>query len=81
MPKIRRHNVPRRVFQHLLDRIESRQISPDQLGALAAWLDTEPTVPEGSWFKRFEGMTVAGDGELIKTFLLPDQSPVGQELE
>jgi hypothetical protein len=30
--------------------------------ALAAWLDTNPEVPEGEWFKRFPGMIVCGEG-------------------
>ena len=47
---------------------------------LAHWLDTEPEVPEGKWFKRFAGFLVCGQGELIKTFLLPGQLPDGQEI-
>jgi hypothetical protein len=39
-----------------------------------------PEVPTGKWFKRFPEMTVCGEGELIKTFLLPSQSPIGEEL-
>ncbi|HEY9173175.1 MAG TPA: hypothetical protein VI136_12895 [Verrucomicrobiae bacterium] len=33
----------------------------------ADWLSTEPEVPEGKWFKRFPGMTVCGEGELVRT--------------
>jgi len=77
MPKIRRENIPPALFQHLLDRIQSRSISADQLAPFARWLDTEPEVPEGEWYKRFSGMTVCGEGELIKTFLLPGQHPKG----
>jgi hypothetical protein len=47
---------------------------------LATWLDTEPEVPEGEWYKRFSGMTVCGEGELIKTFLLPGQAPKGKRI-
>ncbi len=32
---------------HLLDRVHSRQISPEQLGELAQWLDTAPEVRTG----------------------------------
>jgi hypothetical protein len=80
MPPIRRANLPPALLQHLLDRIRLRSISPDQLGLLATWLDTYPTVPEGRWFKRFPGMTVCGEGELVKTFLTVDQSPTGEEV-
>ena len=80
MPKVRRQNIPPALFQHLLDRIQSRRISADQLTLLARWLDTEPEVPEGEWYKRFSRMTVCGDGELIKTFLLPGQQPKGKRV-
>jgi hypothetical protein len=69
MPKIRRQNLPPTLLHHLLDRIRSRDISADQLGLFDEWLDTEPEVPAGRWFKRFPAMTVCGDGELVKAFL------------
>lgn len=80
MPKIRRQNVPPALFQHLLDRVQSRKIEASQLELLAKWLDKEPEVPEGLWYKRFSGMTVCGEGDLIKTFLLPGHPPKGQRL-
>jgi hypothetical protein len=64
----------------LLDRIKTRNISADQLGLLAEWLDTKSEAPKGKWFKRFSGMTVCGEGELIKTFLQPGQLATGKEL-
>lgn len=51
-----------------------------QIAAMAAWLDTEPIVPIGKWYKRFEGFVVCGEGELIKTFLVPGQIPEGTEM-
>jgi hypothetical protein len=80
MPRVRRQNVPPALFQHLLDRIHSRKIPASQLEWLAKWLESEPEVPEGQWYKRFSGMTVCGEGELIKTFLLPGQSPKGRHI-
>jgi len=77
VPKVRRQHLPPALLQHLLDRIQSRKIPATQLELLAKWLDTEPHVPEGQWYKRFSGMTVCGEGELIKTFLLPGQSAKG----
>jgi len=53
---------------HLVKRIRERQISTSQLGLLARWLDSDPEVPEGRWFKRFPEMMVCGEGELVKTF-------------
>jgi len=81
VPRVRRSNLPPALFQHLLDRIQGRQISADQLRLLAAWLDSEPEVPTGEWYCRFPGMTVCGQGDLVKTFLLPDQVPWGEELQ
>ena len=78
MPRVRRHNVPPALLQHLLDRVQSRRIPASQLELLAKWLDRKPEVPEGQWYKRFSGMTVCGEGEWIKTFLLPGQAPKGQ---
>jgi hypothetical protein len=80
MPQIRRHNLPPQLLDHLLDRIRRRNISADQLGLMADWLRAVPEVPEGPWFKKFPGMTVCGDGELIKTFLQPGQVATGKEL-
>jgi hypothetical protein len=80
MPKIRREKLPERLLVHLLTRVRRRSISFEQLVLLASWLDTEPDVPAGRWFKRFPSFTVCGEGELIRTFLLAGQAPDGQEI-
>jgi hypothetical protein len=80
MPKVRRQSLPPALLQHLLDRIQQRRIAADQLGLLAEWLDAEPEVPQGRWFKRFPAMIACGEGELLKTFLSPSQAPVGDEV-
>lgn len=80
MPKVRRQNVPPALFQHLLERVQGRKIPASQLELLAKWLDSEPDVPEGQWYKLFSGMTVCGEGELITTFLLPSQAPKGRRI-
>ena len=80
MPKIRRQNLPPALLHDLLDRIRSREISADQLGLFAEWLDTEPEVPNEKWFKRLPAMTVCGQGDLVKTFLTAQQLPIGKEI-
>jgi len=80
MPKIRRRKLPKPLLTHLLARIRDRNISAEQIILLARWLDSEPVVPEGKWFKRFAGFTLCGEGEFIKTFLLPGQAPDGVEI-
>ena len=81
LPKVRRQSLPPALLRHLLDRIQRRNVSADQLGLMADWLDLEPDVPEGKWYKHFPDMTVCGEGEWIKTFLMPGQVADGQELQ
>ena len=80
MPQILRRNLPRQLYAHLLERVQQRQISGKELIMLIEWLDRQPEVPQGQWFKRFPGMTVCGEGELVKTFLAPSRAPLGQEV-
>lgn len=80
MPKIRRRKLPESLLTHLVARIRERKISHEQIVQLARWLDCEPEVPEGRWFRRFDGFILCGEGELIKTFLVPGQVPDGLEI-
>lgn len=81
MPKVRRKNVPVAVIEHLVRRIRERHIPPEDLQSFAAWLDKDPTVPNGEWFKRFANIIVCGEGELVKTFLENQHTAVGTEVE
>lgn len=80
MPKVRRAQLPEAVLRHLLTRMRQRNISAEQIILLGRWLDSEPEVPDSKWFKKFPGFTACGEGELIKTFLLPGQLPEGKEI-
>ena len=80
MPKVRRQKLPEALLRHLLKRIRQRGISDEQIVLLARWLDANPEVPNGKWFRKFPDFTVCGEGELIKTFLLPGQAPDGSEI-
>ena len=80
MPKVRRQKLPEALLRHLLTRMRQRGVSHEHMILLARWLDAEPEVPVGRWFKKFPGMTVCGEGELIKTFLQPGQLPDGEEI-
>jgi len=80
MATIQRRDIPRPLLEHLLLRVRERNIDADAVQTLAAWLDTNPEVPAGSWFKRLPTMTVCGEGALVKTFLTPAQAPFGVEL-
>ncbi len=80
MPKVRRQKLPEALLRHLLTRMRQRGVSDEQIVLLAHWLDTDPEVPEGKWFKKFSGLTVCGEGEFIKTFLQPGQIATGEEI-
>ena len=80
MPRIRREGIPAGLLRHIFDRVREREISPDQIGLLSDWVEMNPEVPHGKWFKRFPEMTVCGDGELSKTFLRPSQIAEGEEV-
>lgn len=80
MPKVRRKNLPEAVFRHLLRRARERNITHDQMAQLTAWLNSQPEVPLGPWFKWFPDFAVCGEGELVKTFLVRGQIPVGKEV-
>jgi hypothetical protein len=60
--------------------MRQRNLSSEHIILLARWLDTEPEVPESKSFRRFPGFSVCGEGEFIKTFLLPGQVPDGREV-
>jgi hypothetical protein len=81
MPKVRRKNVPRAAIEHLARRVRERAVPVDDLQNLATWLDTDPTVPSGRWFKRFARIIVCGEGELVKTILEDNHFAVGSEVE
>jgi hypothetical protein len=55
-------------------------VSIDQLADFSDWLATDPTVPQGKWFKCFSDFTICGENELVKTFLLSNQLPDGEEV-
>jgi hypothetical protein len=81
MPKIDRRKVPPGILRHLVDRVHEREIAPVGLEELARWLDGEPEVPEGPWYRRFSKMIVCGEGEWIRTFLAKGQLPRGKRVD
>ena len=81
MPRIKRTGLPKALFEHILLRIRQRGIRPEDLGLMAAWMDREPNVPEGAWFKRFATFTICGEGELVKTVLTSRQTAIGEEVD
>ena len=81
MPKIERwEKFPQGVRQHLIDRMRERAISIADLNQLRLWVDTNPEVPVGDWFKDFGSFKICGQGRLAKTFLLRGQVAKGQQM-
>jgi hypothetical protein len=67
-------------MSHLLERFRDGRISIADFTELKHWLESEVVVPEGLWFKRFARFTLAGEGELPKTFLTAEMKAKGTEV-
>ena len=80
MPKVQRQALPPALFRHLADRVQERSITSSHLVLFLKWLEANPEVPFGKWFKRFPEMTVCGEGALVKTFLRLGQAAEGTEI-
>jgi len=81
VPKIERwSNVPQAVRDHLVLRLQDRKISINDLNQLRCWIDTQPDVPVGSWYKDFGSFKICGKGAYAKTFLLRGQAAEGESL-
>ncbi len=81
MPKIRRRKLPPDLLRHILLRAKQRQINYAHVEDLYRWLGSDPVVPEGKWYKRFPNFILCGEGEFVKTFLLPGHLPTGEEIQ
>lgn len=81
MPKIARwDHLPENVRDHLIERMRDRAIRVRDLNELRLWIESEPEVPEGDWFKDFGSFKICGRGSHPKTFLLRGQAAKGQPL-
>jgi len=81
MPRIARwDNLPEGVRQRLIDRMRDRAISIADLSQLRLWIESQPEVPDGDWYKDFGSFKICGRGSYPKTFLLPGQPAKGQAL-
>jgi hypothetical protein len=81
MARIARWNdLPPNVRQHLIERMRGRAISIADLNQLRLWIDSQPEVPEGDWYKDFGSFKICGHGSCPKTFLLANQAAKGHGL-
>ena len=56
-------------MEHFVQWFREGRISVADFDGLRDWLNTNPDVQDREWFKRFPKFTLAGEGELPKTFL------------
>ena len=70
--------LPAPVRQHLIDRLHDRAISIADLNQLRLWIESQPEVPVGDWYKDFGSFKSCGNGSLPKTFLLRGQAAKGK---
>ena len=80
MPKLRKP-PPKGIMDHLNQRFREGRIPAAEFLALKQWIDSDPDVPEGKWYKRFRSFTLAGNGEMPQTFLTPGMSAKGEEVQ
>lgn len=81
MPSISRWaELPPSLRQHLIDRMRDRAISIADLNQLRLWIESQPEVPEGEWYKDFGSFKICGEGRFPKTFLMKGQAARGQAL-
>ena len=80
MPKIKKP-PPKGVLDHLVQRFREGRISSADFLELKHWLESDPEVPNGKWFKRFNSGVLSGHGEHPSTFLAPGMAVEGEEVE
>ena len=80
MPKIRFANLPRPLWEHILERVAERAISLDDLHKLRTWVETEPHAPEGDWYKDFGSFLLCGTNDYPKTVLARGLKPYGDPI-
>ena len=81
MPRIARwKDLPAGGREHLMERMNERAISLADLNRLRIWIESEPEVSEGDWYKDFGSFKICGHGSYPKTFLLAGQAAKGSAL-
>jgi hypothetical protein len=60
--------------------MHERAIGLADLDRLRQWLNSNPEVPEGDWFKDFGSFKLCGRGSLPITFLLRGQVAKGESI-
>ena len=56
---IRFSDLPRGLWQHILERVDQRRIALADPRRLQAWVKAEQHAPEGDWYKDFGSFKLA----------------------
>ena len=80
MPKIDWHSLPRQAKEHLTQRLRERRISVSDLKSLESWIESNPELPDGDWYKDFGSFKLAGHGNRPSTFLEKGMTAKGTEV-
>ena len=72
--------LPPGIRRHLMERMRDRSISIADLDRLRMWVESDPLVPAGEWYKDFGTFKICGEGSYPKTFLLAGQPAKGDSL-
>ena len=80
MPAIRFSDLPRGLWEHLLQRVQQREITLADLHRLQEWVKAGPWAPEGDWYKDFGSFKLCGSGEYPRTVLTKRMQAFGQEI-
>ena len=81
MPKIRFSDLPRGLWQHLLERVAQREIGIADLRRLPEWVKSGPWAPEGDWYKDFGSFKLCGSGEYPRTVPTKSMRAFGQQIK
>lgn len=81
MPKIRFSELPSALWQHLLERVQQRDITLGDLQRLQEWVKSEPVAPDGDWYKDFGSFKLCGSNEYPKTVLTRGMAAFGKRIE
>ncbi len=60
--------------------MRDRRITLEDLNRLRLWIESDPEVPDGMWYKDFGSFKLCGEGQFPKIFLLPGQPAKGMKV-
>jgi hypothetical protein len=74
-------SFPEGIKRHLKQRLLDRKITLADLEKLRVWVDSDPDLPAGQWFRDFGSFKIVGEGPNPLSFLNSDQSAFGEEIQ